>query len=144
MPVLPYLADSVFITSSTGSRLVGVLLHDHWIEGIHVVPGLGLRLGRHGDVDLVADGGEEIEFARSTLFFSAQASTSFFIATSPVGTQWSQSARLQFAGGAGGADVHQRQRGSGGAEPEGPATRDSTFVAHRRTLPAAAPWAGRP
>ena len=34
---------------------VGVLLHRPLIEGVDVVPGLGLRLGGHGDVDLVAD-----------------------------------------------------------------------------------------
>ena len=45
------------------------------------------------------------------MFFSAHASTSFFMAASPVGTQWSHSAEAQLAGRAGGADMHQRQSG---------------------------------
>ena len=70
---------------------VGVLLHRPLVERVDIVSGPGLRLGGPGDDD---DSRDRKSSCTSTLFFSAQASTSFFMAASPVGTQWSQSAKL--------------------------------------------------
>ena len=57
----------------------------------------------------------------STLFFSAQALTCFCITSLAPGTQWSQKPNIQFARGAGGADMHQWQRRRGRRQFDGSA-----------------------
>ena len=50
----------------------------------------------------------------STLFFLAQSSASCFITALAPGTQWSQSPKVELAGGMGGLDVGCGERGAGG------------------------------
>ena len=92
-------------------------------------PGLGLRLGRHGDVDLAADGGEEIEFHLDLVLLGPgvhQLLHGGVAGGHPVIPE----REAQFACRAGGADMHQWQRGRCRAQLERGSARQATIRWH--------------
>lgn len=90
------------------------------------MPGLGLRLGRHGDHDLVADGGQEIERDLNFVFLSPGAdnlSHGFVAGGHPVIPQ----SDIQAARGAGGVYVDQGKCPRGSPKAQGLASRQTCF-----------------
>ena len=104
---------------------VGVLLHRPLVERIDVVPGLRLRLGGHGDVDLHADAGEEVELDGDLVLLRPvidQLLHGGIAGRNPVVPD----REPQLACRAGGADVHQRQGGGRRTKLDGIAARHVT------------------
>jgi hypothetical protein len=92
-------------------------MHRPHVEGENIVAGLGLRLGRHGDVDLAADRGQEIEFDFDFVFLRPgghQFPHGIVAGRHPMVPQ----RNLQPSGGTGGSDMHQWQCPRGGTQAQ--------------------------
>ena len=85
------------------------------VESIDVVPGLGLRFGRHGDVDLHADAGQEVEL-HIDLVLLGPGIDQLLHGGVAGGDPMVPEGQAQLAGGAGSADVDQRQGAVAAAE----------------------------
>jgi hypothetical protein len=101
----------------------GEFVHRPHIEGVDVVAGFGLRLGRHGNVDLLADRGQEIDLAVH-LVLLAPGIDDFLQRRAAGGDPVIPQRQLQFSGGPGGSNMHQRQRSRGGTKLQRSAARD--------------------
>ena len=122
------------MTSSTGSSLSAYCCTVHWSKAIDVVAGPGLGLGGHGDVDLVADARKEVELNGDLVLFGPvidQFLHGGIAGGNPVVPQ----REAQLACGAGGANVHQGQRGRGGAQFERGSASDTVFSVAWPRLP---------
>ena len=116
-----------------GIKLFGILVHRPHIERVDVVAGLRLRLGRHGDGDLVADGGQEVEVHIDLVLFRPGAdhlAHRFVSGRDPMVPQGD----AELAGGPGGPDIDQGKRRCRRPQPQRLTTCESSR--HGLILPA--------
>ena len=100
-----------------GLELVGVVVHLPGREGLHVVPGLGLGLGRDREQVLVADRGDEVDVHIDLALlgpFLHELAQRIVARGHPMIPEPDR----ELARGPGRADMHERENGSGGSQLE--------------------------